>query len=149
MKLFTFGILISVLLSAGVSKAQKYALIDKKMGMPVSYTNTVTLQHDYAGLFPIEKQESAHFVAALETILKQLNSGKIPPPSKYNVGCTTFKTLRIPLKDEDRMDVVVTSDCGATLINLHLVDAKSTNASNAYFVSTWLKYIKKEFKIGG
>ena len=140
--LFAFLVMLS-----GFSSSQKYVLIDKKMVMPLSYTNTVTLEHSYKNLFAVEKNKIHDFVAELEKIAAQLNDKKHKPEAiDYSLGQTHFFGVKIPLATEERLDVVLTTDCDGTKITMHLCDAKISNANNAYFITTWVKYIKSNLK---
>ncbi len=137
--LFFLFILISSLCSA-----QKYALIDKKMTLPVTFTNIVTVQDSYKGYFVIEKNELANFITEIEKIARLLmdTTKKKPETIDVNVGSTTIHGLKIPLAKEERMDVVLTTDYGASKMTMHLCDAKVSNASNAFFITTWVKYLR-------
>jgi hypothetical protein len=128
--------------------SQKYVLIDKKMTQPVTYTNTVTLEHSYKNLFPVEKDKIDQFIAEVEKIGALLSDKKKTKHESFDfhVGKTRFVGLQIPLSNEERLDVVLTSDCDGTKITMHLSDAKISNASNAFFINTWAKYIKSNVK---
>ncbi len=45
-----------------------------------------------------------------------------------------------------RIDYVLTSNCDGVKVTMHLCDAKLSNANNAYFVKTWIKYIRSTIK---
>ena len=141
MKHFLPGLLIFL---TGFTYSQKYVLIDKKMAQPLSYTNTVTLEHTYKNLFAVEKDKLPKFIAEVEKIAAILSDKKKPKPEAFdlNVGKTRFVGLKVPLASEERLDVVLTTDCDGTKVNMHLSDAKLSNANNAFFINTWVKYIK-------
>jgi len=145
MKHFLFAILLAF---TGLSYSQKYVLIDKKMSLPISYTNTVTVEHSYKNLFAVESDKLHKFVAEIEKIAAELTNIKKPLPETFdfNVGKTRFFALKVPLAKESRLDVVLTTDCDGTKITMHLSDAKISNASNAFFINTWAKYIRTSFK---
>lgn len=128
--------------------SQKYVLIDKKMALPLSYTNTVTLEHSYKNLFAVEKDNIHQFIAEVEKIAAMLTDKKKPKPEAIdlNVGKTRFVGLKISLSTEERLDVVLTTDCDGTKVSMHLSDAKLSNANNAFFINTWIKYIKSYVK---
>ena len=132
------------LLLASLCQAQKYVLIDKKMALPLSYTNTVTLEHSYKNLFAVEKEKLPQFLTELEKISAMLADRSKPKPEQidFTLGSTRFKGIKIPLTAEERMDVVLTTDCAGTKINMHLSDAKISNANNVFFINTWIKYIR-------
>lgn len=137
-------ILAAVLLISYCCTAQKYALLDKEMTQPVIFSNTVTMQQSFAGMFAVEKDKLNDFVLALENIGKQLvNAKKVKPEAfKLSVANTNFTGLKISLKDEDRLDVVVVSTVGPVKSTIHLCDAKISNVNNAFYVNTWAKYIR-------
>lgn len=139
--LFIFSLLV---FSAG---AQKYILLDKTMSFPATLANVVTIKDEYRNLFAIEKLRVNEFVAALEKIARQISSGKIPESFNFYVGATRFYGLKIPLKKEERMDVVLTTDCGNQKISMHLCDGKVSNASNVFYIKTWADYIRNNARM--
>ena len=147
MKKVLYAFLFTLLLT-GFSYSQKYILLDKQMSAPVAYTNNVTLQQSYKDYFAVESDKIHPFIAAVEKIAAQLGNTKKPLPEMFDfyVGKTRFYALKVPLAKEKRLDVVLTTDCNGTKVTMHLCDAKISNASNAYFINTWLKYIKTSIK---
>ena len=137
-----------LLLISGFCYSQKYVLIDKKMSQPLSYTNTVTLEHSYKNMFAVERDKLPQFIAEVEKISAILSDKKKPKPEAIDlhVGKTRFAGLKIPLAAEERLDVVLTTDCDGTKVNMHLSDAKLSNSNNAFFINTWVKYIKSYVK---
>ena len=130
-----------------LSHGQKYVLIDKRMSQPLTQTNTVTIQDEYKNLFAIESSKLPEFVLALDKIEKQLTKKNIPQSFNFYIGSTRFAGIKIPLKTEERLDVVITTDCGANQkISMHLCDGKISNASNAFFIKTWTGYIRDNMK---
>ena len=129
------------------SFSQKYVLLDKKMSMPVTYADNITVEQNYKGIFPVEKSYIKRFISEVEKISKLLITKTAKPQTiDFTVGATTFHGLKISLTAEERMDVVLTTNCGNMNISMHLVDAKKSNANNAYYINTWLKYIKVYIK---
>jgi hypothetical protein len=147
MKFLKIYLLLIITSIAGSSYSQKYALLDKNMIAPFTYSNSVSLQHSYQNLFPVEKDKLSVFVTELEKIVKELNDKKIPNSYEFNIGATNFKMLKIPLQNEERMDLMLTTTADKASVNMHLVDGKNSNVTNAYYVSTWLRYLKKEMSV--
>jgi len=138
---------LALLLITSVCSAQKFALLDKKLTAPVTYTNIVTIQDDYNGFFAVEKSTLNAFVSELEKIAKQLNGkGGKPESFNYSIGSTKFIGLKVHEPTEERLDVVLITDCGSTKTTIHLSDAKTNNANNAFFINTWIKYIRSYLK---
>jgi hypothetical protein len=114
------------------------------MSLPVTYSNSITVEDDYKGYFPIEKSKITEFISEIDKIAKLLSDPKAKKPESFDlaVGSTTFHVLRVPLSAEERMDIVLTTDYGASKSTMHLSDAKISNATNAYYITTWLKYLR-------
>jgi hypothetical protein len=128
-------------------KAQKYALLDQHIAQPVTYANTVTTKDKFNDLFPVEKKDIKQFVDVLKEIDSKLSSaGKMGEAKQYEVGCAKFVGRTVPLASQERLDYVLTSTCDNIKISMHLCDPKISNASNAYFIKTWIKYIESNYK---
>ena len=137
-----------LILLTGFTYSQKYVLIDKSMAEPLSYTNTVTLQHSYKKLFAVERDKLPRFITEVEKILAMLTDKKKAKPEslEFYVGKTRFVGLKVPTSAEERLDVVLTTDCDGTKLYMHLSDSKISNANNVFFINTWLRYIKSYAK---
>jgi hypothetical protein len=134
--------------AANQSEAQKYILLDKAMSQPAFYSNQLSVLEKFKGFFPVEEKELPKFIEVLEEIAKRLSSKEITgKATQYQMGCTKFTGGAFPLARGERLDYVITSNCDGVKISMHLVDAKINNENNAYFVNTWLKYIKNAVKI--
>jgi len=132
---------------AAVTKAQKYVLLDQHMAEPVKYSNTITSTDKFNDLFPVEKKLVPEFLKALEEIENKLSSK--PPFGKikdYEIGCIRFTGRAIMLAAGERIDYVITSSCEDVRISMHLSDAKLSNKGNAFFIKTWIQYIKSYVK---
>jgi len=132
---------------AAITKAQKYVLLDQHMAEPVKYSNTITSADKFNDLFPVEKKLVPEFLKALEEIENKLSSK--PPFGKikdYEIGCIRFTGRAIMLAAGERIDYVITSSCEDVRISMHLSDAKLSNKGNAFFIKTWIQYIKSYVK---
>lgn len=139
---------VFLILLTGFTYSQKYVLIDKTMAQPLTYTNTVTLQHSYKKMFAVESDKLPRFIAEVEKILAILSDKKKAKPQSLElfVGKTRFVGLKVPTSSEERLDVVLSTDCDGTKLYMHLSDSKISNANNVFFINTWLKYIKSYAK---
>jgi hypothetical protein len=127
--------------------AQKYVLLDQRISMPVKYSNTITAADKFKGYFPVEKKDINVFIKALEEISAQLSGNNLSEKAKqYEIGCVKFIGYIISLEKGKRVDYVITSDCENLKIVMHLCDVKLSNTDNAYFINTWIKYIKSGLK---
>ena len=145
MKHFLPGFL---LLISSFCSAQKYTLIDKTMAQPLFHANNVTAEHTYKNFFAVERNTLKQFIAEVEKIALILSDKKKPKPQSLEtfVGKTRFVGLKVPSGAEERFDVVLTTDIGGAKVYMHLSDSKISNSRNAFFINTWLKYIKSYVK---
>ncbi len=140
---------VGFILLSSICSAQKYVLIDKTMSLPITYSNTITtIEDNFKGYFPVEKTKINEFINEIDKIARLLSDSKTKKPEafKFNIGSTTINGMRVPLAVEERMDVILTTNYGPSKITMHLSDAKLSNASNAYFINTWLKYLRSYLK---
>jgi hypothetical protein len=127
--------------------AQKYVLLDKRISRPITTTNEVTSQDKFNGLFPVEKNKLKEFVNALEEIDKLLlANGKGRTAKQFEIGCIQFTGHVVANEKEERLDYVLNSTCDNVFISMHIADGKISNASNSYFIKTWIKYIESYSK---
>ncbi len=142
-----YFLLLLFCIGAFTAKAQKYVLLDQHLAQPVSYTDKVTSADNFNDLFPVEKKLLPQFIQTLEDIVATLSKkGNLGDAKQYEIGCTKFVGLTVPLAKGDRLDYVLTSDCDNVKITMHLSDAKIQNVNNAFFIQTWIKYIKSYVK---
>ncbi len=129
------------------SYSQKFALLDKRLAQPILYTDKVTQTDKFNGYFPVEKKSLPEFLKALEEISQKLSiKGSIGNAKQYQIGCTNFRGVTISLATGDRLDYMIVSNCGDIKVSMHLSDAKISNANNAFFINTWIKYINSSGK---
>lgn len=144
MKYFFTLVLICI---SSLAISQKYVLLDPTITLPVTYSDKVTSTDKFKGLIPIEKNSVRQFITALEEIVQQLSKeGPSMVLKDYKIGCCSFKGIKIKQGKETRVDYVITSSCDNVTISMHLSDAKIKNSTNAYFITTWIKYIKSGLK---
>ena len=122
---------------------KKYALLDKSMMKPVTYTTHYTTLDKNEGLFPIEKKHLNEFVKVLEIIAADLeNPNRLKQARQFKIGCINFNGKLLALDRGDKLDYVISSTCAGFDVKVHLCDFNLTPENNLYFVKTWIKYIK-------
>lgn len=133
--------------SASMTNAQKYVLLDETISQPAVYTNHVSDMEKYKRFFPVEVKYLHQFLEVLQKIVNRLGEKNITGTTKnYKVGCAQFSGRVFPLASGERIDYILTSDCEGIKVTMHLCDAKLKNINNAYFVKTWIKYIRSNIK---
>jgi len=138
---------ILLFFSMAAAKAQKFALLDEPFTEPVRYANTVTSADKFNHLFPVEKKDLKAFIRILSEIEKKLSSNKpIEKLEQYELGCIKFSGSLLSLAAGQRVDYVITSTCDKVKIFMHLCNGRNSNATNAFFINTWIKYIEEGAK---
>ncbi|MEO9144996.1 MAG: hypothetical protein ABI237_05510 [Ginsengibacter sp.] len=140
-------VLFFLFVGAYGSYAQKYILLDTQMSESPFYANEITVADKVKRYFPVEKKEIEKFIEVLEEITGQLSSvKKIEKARQYEIGCIRFSGVAFSLRSKNRIDYVLTSTCSNIKISMHLSDGKISNESNAYFIKTWIDYIRNFLK---
>jgi len=129
-------------LAAYQCHAQKFILLDTHISEPPFYADRITTADKLKGYFPVEKKDLPDFIKILEDISRQLSAKNNSDAKQYHLGCISFNGLTFRLSSGKSLDYVLTSVCEHVKIVMHLCDGKIGNADNAYFVNTWIKYIK-------
>jgi hypothetical protein len=142
-----FILLFFILVGSVNCEAQKYALLDEHLTQPVIYTDKVTSNDKFNDFFPVEKKMLNQFINVLEEIQNKLSSkGPLGEAKQYEVGCAKFSGVTRRHPSEERLDYQLTSNCDNVEISMHLCNSRISNASNIYFIKTWIKYIQSYLK---
>jgi len=141
-------VFITVLIcAASACHAQKYVLLDESISQPAVFRDHLTQMEKFKKFFPVEVKDVPEFVKVLQEIADRLSEKKVTGSAKnYKVGCTEFTGKVFPLASGERIDYVLTSNCDGVKVTMHLCDARLSNANNAFFVKTWIKYINSTTK---
>ena len=139
--------LVLFFFSTAAVKAQKFALLDEHFAEPVRYANTITSADKFNHLFPVEKKALPAFIKILSQIEKKLSSKKpIEKIEQYDLGCIKFTGSLLSLAAGQKVDYVITSTCDNVKVSMHLCNGRNSNATNAFFINTWIKYIEESPK---
>jgi hypothetical protein len=137
------AILSLIFLGVTGLRAQKYALLDMQLTHPVKYTNDISTRDNYDKYLAVEKNKLPEFLKELKEIERKLKSKKGPGKAgSFEVGCVLFSGKEIDVEGENRLDYVITSTCEHQNVSMHLCDARLSNESNVFFISTWITYIE-------
>jgi hypothetical protein len=129
------------------TNGQKYVLLDKTMTVPPSYTNTVTITDDYRKMFAIEKSNLPAFLSMMDKLNKMLTGNYPLGVFEFSLDRNTrFSGMKITVKKEDRMDVVLISDCITYKFKMHLCDSRLSNSINSFYIKAWADYIRSNLK---
>ena len=143
-----FLLTIAIFLMATPTPAiKRYALLDKAMMKPVSYTTNYTTLNKNQRLLPVEKKHLNEFVKALEIIAADLSSpNRLKKARQFTIGCTKFNGQLLALDRGDKLDYVITSNCAGFDVSVHLCNFNLSPENNLYYLNTWIKYIKASMK---
>lgn len=125
-----------------VATAQKYALIDRTLSQPIHYTDTVSVVDVQKKFFPIEKKELRQFERVLKRIYRQLKDDTLESaPKQFLLGCVTIDGTTVFVKNSPRYSYTLSFNCDNVSARYLLCDSKLKNTTNAFIVSTWIKYL--------
>ncbi len=126
---------------------QRYILLDKRMSLAPLYADTVTGIDEYKNFFAIEKSKLPAFLSTINKLCEMITKEKGGVFDFYLGNTTRFHVIKtIFKKNEERMDVVITSDCISHKFRMHLCDVRSSNSFNLFYMKTWVDYIKENTK---
>lgn len=129
------------------TNGQKYVLLDKTMSVPPSYTNTVTIMDDYRKMFAIEKSNLPAFLIMMDKLNEMLTGNYPLGVFEFYLDRNTRVTgMKITVKKEDRMDVLLTSDCITYKFRMHLCDTRLSSSINSLYMKAWADYIRDNLK---
>ena len=117
------------------------------MSVPPSYTNTVTIMDEYRQMFAIEKSNLPAFLLMIDKLNEMLTGNYPLGVFDFSLDRNTqFTGMKITVKKEDRMDVLLTSDCSTHKFRMHLCDARFSNSINSLYMKAWADYIRDNLK---
>lgn len=135
-----------ILLTVIKSQAQqRYALIDRKLKVPLQQVDTITKAQMDKGFFLVEKANIDTLIGKLKELSARLRRVEI---EKYNeVQWTAGKTLltitAVRRSVADRLNVALSTDTGeGHKYKVYIVDGALTNNDNARYLNRLVKYIK-------
>lgn len=125
---------------------QRYALIDRKLKIPLQLTDTITKEQRDNGFFVVEKQKIDSLIEKLQAIeqrLRRVEKEKIDEV-QWSVGATVLTITAIKKSVADRLNVALSTDIGeGHKYKVYIVDGALTNNDNARYLSRLIKYINK------
>jgi hypothetical protein len=129
------------------TNGQKYVLLDETMSAPPSYADAVTIIDKSEKIFAIEKSSLPIFLNMIDTLSELIQEKCLARTFDLYLGKQIkFHIIKMTFKKEDRMDAVVTSDCGAYMFSMHLCDVRLSNSFNFLYLKSWANYIKGNLK---
>lgn len=129
--------------------SQKYALLDKKMKVPILYTDSVTLEQVRKGFFPVKNESVDTLIANLlfvQDMLSKLQRSKAESFELHSAS-TIIGVNRVPYAYGDRYNISAQTSIGELNAVFRLTSSEDSNKASAKRVSNILDYLKsnKEF----
>lgn len=137
-----------VLLTVVKSEAQqRYVLIDRKLKVPLQFTDTITKAQMDKGFFVVERKNIDTLIGKLEELQARLRRIEI---EKYNevqwsAGTTLLTITAIRRSVADRLNVALSTDTGeGHKYKVYIVDGQLTNNDNARYLKKLCTYLHKQ-----
>lgn len=117
------------------------------MSIAPLYADTITGIDEHKNFFAIEKSNLSGFLNTINKLCEMITKERGGVFDFYLGNTTRFHVIKtIFKKNEERMDVVITSDCISHKFSMHLCDVRSSNSFNLFYMKTWVSYIKENTK---
>lgn len=143
---FTFIICLVLLTCVKLRAQQRYALIDRKLKVPLQLSDSITKAQMDKGFFVVERKNIDTLIGKLEELQARLKRVEI---EKYNevqwsAGTTILTITAIRKSVADRLNVALSTDIGeGHKYKVYIVDGALTNNDNAKYLNRLIKYINK------
>lgn len=138
-------LLIAICLLPAFACAQKYALIDKHLRMPIIYTDSVTVEQVSKGWFPVENKSIDTLIANIKYLKEILSERQRAKMKSFDLHSSNLliNTSRVPYAYGDRYNSVAHSDCGQVKAELTIINSEKKNANNSVWLGKLLAYFKQ------
>ena len=124
--------------------SQKIALIDRKLKMPILYTDSVTVEQVKQGFFPIENKSIDTLIANLRYLKDILEVRQRSKMKSFELKSSNvvIRTNRVPFAYGDRYSCLTESQSNGITAQFNLIDQSSKNKRSAERLEEILKYLK-------
>jgi hypothetical protein len=136
--------LLSCLLFPFFGLSQHYALIDKKLKLPILYTDSVTVEQISSGWFPIENKHIDTLVADLYYLKDMLDVRQRSKMKSFELRASNsvIHTDRVPFAYGDRYNARMSAQCGEVTASMLLTTPGESNKTNLKSIMRLLSYLK-------
>jgi hypothetical protein len=146
MNKFVFTFCLILLIAIKSEAQQRYAIIDRKLKLPVQFADGISDEQLKKGFFAVEKQNIEPLIIKLDSLRKRLRdvARETYDETSLDIGTTrlTVKVIKFPVAD--RLNVALSTDTGNGYTKeFYIVDGKLTNNDNARYLAKLIKYIKQ------
>jgi hypothetical protein len=131
------------------SFSQKYALLDKKLKLPIIYSDSITVEQIKKGFFPVKNESVDSLIANFQYIREFLEKRQRSKAKSFELhSATTIITVkRVPYAYGDRYNIDAITNVGELTAMIKLSNSEISNKENVKHVDKVLSYLKsnKEF----
>lgn len=127
-----------------VTVCQRYALIDRKLKVPILYTDSVTVEQVNKGFFPIENKSIDTLIVNLLYLKDVLDVRQRSKMKSFELrsGNIVIRTNKVPFAYGDRYSSVMESYSSGLTAQLTLIDQSVKNKKSADHLDDILRYFK-------
>jgi hypothetical protein len=141
--------LFSLFAFSATASSQHYALIDKKMKLPIIFTDSITVEQIKQGYFPIENNTIDTLIANinyLHGIISVRQRAKMESFELKN-GQTTLLVDRVPFAYGDRYKVSATTLGNSVNAKTVLISDDVSNKASTDRIEKLIAYLKRNFSL--
>jgi len=138
-----------ILFSSINSFGQKYAIIDRKLKVPLYLADNITKEELANGFFAVEKINIIPLINKLDSLSKRLRNvvREKYDEDKIVIGSTVLNIKVVKVSFGDRLNVSLSTDTGNGYSKaFYIADSKLTNNDNAKYLNHLINYLKSSNK---
>lgn len=126
------------------AEAQRYVLIDQTLARPMRFTESISQKDILDQWFPVETKHLHEFQMGLSRIYNQLKKNHPAAALNEKMGCSAIQGTIVNVMNERRYSYTLQFNCDKVTASYLLCDTRLKNPTNAFIVSTWMKYTGKK-----
>ena len=137
-------LLLFVLIPTLGKTQTKYALIDKKLKLPILYTDSLTVEQISNGFFPLENKNVDTLIANLIYLHEMLDKRQRAKMQSFELrqASSVFTVNRVPYAYGDRYNSKAITKVDELTASLNIIDSELSNKKNKEWIDKLINYLK-------
>lgn len=122
----------------------KYALLDKKLKLPILYTDSVTVEQIKKGFFPVENKNIDTLISNLQYLADMVSKRQRAKMQRFELrqASTVFEIERVPFAYGDRYNSRAVTQVGELSAFINILNSNLSNRENMAKVDRLLRYLE-------
>ncbi len=137
--------LLSILLIVPLfTSAQRFALIDRKLKIPILYTDSITVEQVKQGFIPVENKSIDTLIANIKYLIGIMEVRQRSKMQSFELKSSnvTIKTARTPFAYGDRYNSLMETHSNGVIAQYNIIDPTITNKKSVERLEKMIAYFK-------